>query len=157
MKKILTIESCEECPHFYESLTKTEKMTCNKLKVILERSDVLHKDCPLKDAPVPSLYLVYEFSHTSVGSWNGKWTGEGSYYAVVKNLGRSAINAHKAEEIVKGSPYTYNFGDGWVASVNVREVRDTSEAQKLREKSAGFCGYEWMIESIEAHGKIISR
>jgi hypothetical protein len=157
MKKILIIESCEECPHFYESLVTTEEMTCNKLKVILERSDVLHKDCPLKDAPVPPLYIVYEFSYVSIGSWNGKWSGEDNYYAVVKNWSKSATNANKAEEIVKGSPYTYNFGDGWVASVNVREVRDTSEARKLREKSAGFCGYEWMIESIEAHGRITPR
>lgn len=44
--------------------------------------------------------------------------------------------------------YTYNFGDGWVAAVSVREA-------KAREiPSCRFCGYEWMIDSILKRGAI---
>lgn len=154
MTKLVKIERCADCPHFYESLVMTEEMTCNKLKIVLTRGDIIHEDCPLEDVPELPLYLVYEFSHSSVGSWNGKWSGEGNYYAVVKNLGTSEIKTKHAERILAGSPYVYNFGDGWVAEVTVRQVRDAKEASRLRYKSVGFCGYEWMILSIEAKGRI---
>jgi hypothetical protein len=34
------------------------------------------------------------------------------------------------------------------------EIIDSPEASKRRKVSKGFCGYEWMIESIIYHGKI---
>lgn len=43
--------------------------------------------------------------------------------------------------------YIYDFKDGWVASVSIRQV-DSKEATKLRRKSKGFRGYDWMIDSI---------
>jgi hypothetical protein len=49
--------------------------------------------------------------------------------------------------------YHYNFGDGWAAGVSVRTV-DAAEARKLRRKSDGFSGYDWMIDSIVQHGEI---
>jgi len=43
--------------------------------------------------------------------------------------------------------------DGWGANVAVELIG--SVEKKIREKkSAGFCGYEWMIDSILKHGKI---
>ena len=40
------------------------------------------------------------------------------------------------------------FGDdGWGANVNVKIV-DSKEAAKVRKKTKGFCGYDWMIDSI---------
>ena len=52
-----------------------------------------------------------------------------------------------------GKSFGYNFGDGWFASVEVRAV-NRSEARTLRKASQGFCGYEWMIESILYDGAI---
>lgn len=102
------------------------------------------------------MLLEFKLSMPKIGSWNGKWTGEEKYYAKVINFtkkygkGKEAI---EKLETVKGS-FCYNFGDGWSACVDVKEI-DSKEASKIRRKSNGFCGYEWMIESILTYGKII--
>ena len=97
--------------------------------------------------------LAFKLSMPGVASWNGRWSGEGREYVIVRSLGRSkAAGAHEAK-ILAGAPYGYGFGDGWFASVSVREV-DPTEARKLRRTSAGFCGYDWMVDSIIDHGKI---
>lgn len=70
-------------------------------------------------------------------------------------LGRSQKASKRETEIVAGSPYFYSFGDGWAASVSARIV-DATEARGLRKQSAGFCGYDWMIEEIRSHGRILS-
>jgi hypothetical protein len=59
----------------------------------------------------------------------------------------------KAAIILAKGSYYYNLGDGWAARVSVREV-SASEAAKIRCKSAGFCGYDWMIDSIIHYGEI---
>jgi len=59
----------------------------------------------------------------------------------------------KAQEILDKGYYRYDFGDGWAAGVTVRKV-DTKEAGKIRRKTNGFCGYDWMVQSIQDHGKI---
>jgi hypothetical protein len=56
---------------------------------------------------------------------------------------------------VKPGHYSYDFGDGWRASVTVRQV-DEKNARKLRRQSAGFCGYDWMIREIKEHGRILT-
>ena len=95
------------------------------------------------------MLVKFSLSMPNVGSWDRKWSGEGRTYAVVKNI-------HKNKCTLKdGDYFRYNFGDGWSAGVQV-SIIDSSEAAKIRRKSAGFCGYEWMVESIIKHGKIIS-
>jgi hypothetical protein len=54
----------------------------------------------------------------------------------------------------RGGSYYYNFGDGWGASVSVRKVT-AAQARKIERKSVGFCGYEWMIDSIIRDGEIL--
>lgn len=96
--------------------------------------------------------VVFELSMPNNNAWNKKWSGEGRCYAVVKNLGKSKKAEAKAQKLA-GS-YYYNFGDGWCASVSVREVTK-EQAAKLRRMSKGFCGYNWMIDSILMYGEII--
>lgn len=79
--------------------------------------------------------VIFELSMPSNNSWNGKWSGEDSVYTVDKTL-----PAAKAEGLKPR--YTYNFGDGWVAAVRVREAAPREKATNR------FCGYEWMIDSI---------
>jgi hypothetical protein len=89
----------------------------------------------------------------NVGSWDGKWSGEEVLYARVRPYrGKTAMERAKA---LDGKSYHYSWGDGWGASVDVREVT-ASEAAKIRKKSRGFCGYDWMIDSIEARDKILA-
>lgn len=84
----------------------------------------------------------------SAGSWNGKWSGNGRVYAKIRKLDK------KKEVVLDGTSYSYRWDDGWCARVDVCKV-DAKEANKIRRKSVGFYGYDWMIDSIIKHGKII--
>jgi len=95
--------------------------------------------------------LVFKLSMPNVGSWNGKWTGEERIY--VKSR-RDLTKKHTLYGKLKDN-YFYDFGDGWGASVSVEEM-PANEATKLMRKSQGFCGYEWMIDSILENNKIIA-
>jgi hypothetical protein len=88
----------------------------------------------------------------NVGSWNGRWTGDEKYYAVIRNYPKS--KEEDIKKILDTGYFHYSFGDGWSAGINVRQI-DTKESSKIRRKSSGFCGYEWMIDSILKNNKII--
>jgi hypothetical protein len=91
------------------------------------------------------MLLAFELSMPRVNSWNGRWSGEERRHVRVLRAG--------ARCLAKPGRYRYDFGDGWVASVEVREV-DGKESRKLRRLSDGFCGYDWMIEEIRSYGRI---
>jgi hypothetical protein len=97
--------------------------------------------------------LAFFLTMPGVNSWNGRWSGEGRRYVLIR--GRGATKAFKAHTsaILERGYFSYNFGDGWVAGVEVREVT-ASEAAKLRRSSDGFCGYDWMVDSIMQDGEI---
>lgn len=100
--------------------------------------------------------VSFELTMPNVGSWNGKWTGEDRKYFVIRSF--SGNRAKEVSEILKSKSngyFYYNFGDGWGAGVMAMVV-DANEAKKRLKQSAGFCGYEWMIDSILKHGKIQS-
>lgn len=97
--------------------------------------------------------ISFELSMPGSPSWNGKWSGEGRLFAVVKSLPNSEKGKAKAEEILKPGYYSYSWPDGWRARIGVRQVT-SAEARKIRKLSRGFCGYEWMIDSILLHGEI---
>lgn len=90
--------------------------------------------------------IIYRLSMPNVGSWNGKWTGEDREYYVIRKY-----SDKKALKILENDSYYYNFGDGWGASVNLAEIYG-----KYKPKSAGFSSYEWMIDEIEKHGRILT-
>ena len=99
------------------------------------------------------MILAFTLSMPNNNSWNGKWSGAETLYVKVVNMGRSKAKIESAKALVdKGSAY-HNFGDGWGASVSIEEV-DAKEAAKLRKKSAGFCGYDWMVISLVKVGRI---
>lgn len=85
-------------------------------------------------------------------SWNGKWSGAENLYARIESVTTQKASA-KSEQIVAASPYYYSWPDGWCARIDVQIV-DANESRKMRKKSRGFCGYEWMIDSIKTYGKI---
>ena len=97
--------------------------------------------------------LCFELSMPGVGSWNGRWSGEEYFYAKIKKLGTSKKAKIKAQEMV-GKSFRYDFGDGWAARITVREVsgREITDIQK---QSRGFCGYDWMVDSIISDLKIV--
>ncbi len=85
-----------------------------------------------------------------VASWNGRWSGEGKLYAVVRK-----VSDKKAAEILVKPYYSYGWSDGWRAAINVKKC-EGHETRIIRKRSSGFCGYEWMIDSILVRGKILA-
>lgn len=86
--------------------------------------------------------LIAELTMPSNNSWNGRWTGEDNKYTKVF----TKTDSKKNREFIGN--YSYDFGDGWRANVEVREA-------KPRERvSNKFSGYDWMITSIKCHKDI---
>jgi hypothetical protein len=98
------------------------------------------------------MYLVFSLSMPGCPSWNGRWSGEGRLYAIVKSFSSKKGVLH-AEEILKQKFFSYGWSDGWRACVEV-SICDTSKARQIRKRSAGFCGYDWMVNSILCRGYI---
>ena len=94
------------------------------------------------------MLLSFTLSMPSNNSWDGKWSGEDRNYIKVV-----VVNSKNAALILDKGYFHYNFGDGWAAGIEIEEVT-AAEAFKLKKKSDGFCGYDWMINSIISHGKI---
>ena len=92
--------------------------------------------------------IAFLLSMPHVASWNNRWSGEGKIYARLRK------DNEVPSEYVDQS-FEYRWDDGWGASVEVRKV-DSKEAAKIRKQSAGFYGYDWMIDSIIDHGRIIT-
>ena len=92
--------------------------------------------------------IIFKLSMPNVGSWNGKWTGSSNNYFKVFRWGEKKVREFFAEKERKS--FYYNFGDGWGANV---EASIVPAGEKLP-KSDGFCGYDWMVDSILSCGEI---
>lgn len=93
--------------------------------------------------------IIFELTMPNCGSWNGKWSGEKRLYA------KSRRNNQVPKEVV-GKKFYYRWDDGWTACVSVKKVY-YREGRKIMRKSSGFCGYDWMIDSIINYGKILTK
>ena len=90
--------------------------------------------------------IVFTLTMPNRNTWNGKWTGDEMIFA------RSMKNREVPKEVV-GKEFYHHWDDGWTACVSVQKM-DCKEAAKIIKKSAGFCGYDWMIRSIIKYGEI---
>lgn len=99
--------------------------------------------------------LIFTLTMPGNNAWNGRWSGEGKLYAKVVDVGTAKKTREKYAAIL-GKCFGYNFGDGWYASVSVREPVDAKDLRDVRKRSAGFCGYDWIINDIRFHGKILT-
>lgn len=86
--------------------------------------------------------VVFELSMPNKGSWNGKWSME-KYVHIIKKK-----NSQVPKDII-GKSFYYSWDDGWTACVSVKKYdsRD-KEYKELVKNNSGFCGYDWMVESI---------
>ena len=94
------------------------------------------------------MLIYYKLDMPGVHAWNGKWSREEKLYARVRSYKKD-----KGEQILADGPYGYKWDDGWAARISVRKVT-AKEARKIRARSDGFLGYDWMISSIERTGRI---
>jgi hypothetical protein len=100
--------------------------------------------------------ICFELTMPHRGSWNGRWSGEDRTYAKCVRFGRSRAMEGPVAKLFGIGSWHYDFGDGWVASVTAREVT-AAEARKIERKSAGFCGYDWMVQDIISYGEICGK
>lgn len=91
--------------------------------------------------------LLFTLTMPNVGSWNGQWTGQGRLYALKKKVSKNIENE------LDDKYFHYNFGDGWSAGISVKSL-PAREVTKIMKNSRGFCGYEWMVDSILKNGEI---
>lgn len=94
------------------------------------------------------MMIVFMLTMPGVGSWNGKWTGNDRLYCRV-------LPERSVPKELVGHSYEYAWDDGWRACISVEKV-SAVEARKMEQKSAGFCGYGWMIRSLLKCGYILS-
>ena len=90
--------------------------------------------------------IVFKLTMPNRNTWNGKWSGDEKVFAKIK------YNKDVPKEII-GKSFLYHWDDGWTACVSVDKM-DSKEARAYIKKSVGFCGYDWMIESIIRYGEI---
>lgn len=105
----------------------------------------------LKGKQINSSGKVLCFTLTMPASAKSRWSGEGHLYAVCRWF--DAANQDRALQLLEHSPFFWDFGNGWLACVTVAEVT-RGMATKIQRKSAGFCGYQWMVSSLCEHGEI---
>ena len=94
--------------------------------------------------------ICFTLTMPSNNAWDGKWSGDRKSYDVIRSM-----RDEKAHDVLDRPSYYYDFGDGWCAKITVRPVGGY-EMKKLRSKSAGFCGYDWMIDAIIDEGEIFA-
>ena len=87
--------------------------------------------------------MEFKLTMPSIGSWNGRWSGEGRNYVKYR-----VVSPKRAVEL-NGRNFYHRWEDGWAANVHVRLMNPGERKQK----SAGFCGYEWMIDNILLYGR----
>lgn len=100
------------------------------------------------------MILAFHLSMPNCASWNGRWSGKGRKYVIVKTF-RTKKAIAKATTIRDKGYYHYSWSDGWGAGITVKEV-EKGEAAKLRKESQGFAGYNWMVDTICDYGKLMA-
>ncbi len=95
---------------------------------------------------IKPIRVEFILSMPGVNTWNGRWSGEAKRYAIVRTV------EHELITLCPHLSWGYNFGDGWYASVAGRIMNSGERAKK----SDGFCGYDWMVDSIIRYGSILN-
>lgn len=100
-----------------------------------------------------STYLSFTLNMPSRGSWNGKWSGENYLFVIIKKF-NGKKGRERANKVLEKSYHHYSWSDGWAAGIDIKEING-EEAKGLKRRSQGFCGYDWMVDSILERGEII--
>ena len=98
-------------------------------------------------------YIKFELSMPHRGSWNGKWSQEHIRHLRVYTFCEKDFKEKGLEKLINHS-FRYRWNDGWEACISVELLSGARESNRLKKLSGGFCGYDWMIESILEYGEI---
>lgn len=92
--------------------------------------------------------IVFELTMPRNSSWNGKWSGDGDVHIIAKP------DKYVPNDRI-GNSYYYDFGDGWCACIDVIKMNaNSSEYRQMKRNNRGFCGYNWMVDSIISNNEI---
>ena len=97
------------------------------------------------------MLVCFELTMPNRASWNRRWSGENSRHLVIKKFLKK--DQEIIDRILKTKNYFYRWDDGWRACITV-ELVDSKQTNKLKKLNSGFCGYDWMVESIIRFGEI---
>ena len=92
-------------------------------------------------------WATFSLEMDKINSWDGNWSGQNSLHVVL----RAGLDRYR---MLREGVYYYQFDDGWRAKIEVR-FTTFEDAYDLYKKSTGFCGLEWMVDSICNLGKIV--
>lgn len=93
--------------------------------------------------------VEFRLTMSKVNSWNGKWSGEDRDYLLWRDI--SPTEQQRIGMKSGKGRWTYSWEDGWGAAIDARVM----EPGECKWKSAGFCGYEWMVENILRWGTTV--
>lgn len=97
------------------------------------------------------MILSFVLTMPSNNAWDSRWSGSENFYCICRSF-RGKAGEQQASDLI--GRHCYDFGDGWSASVEAKVV-GAREAAKLRRLSSGFCGYDWMVDSLLKDRRII--
>lgn len=94
-------------------------------------------------------HLCFELTMPNCGSWDGKWTGSKDYHFKLLSMSEHAYKEayKKYKHLYNGNSWHYSWNDGWGAEVRVTLI-EAKDKKRFKKMSVGFCGYDWMIDSI---------
>lgn len=95
--------------------------------------------------------LCFKLWVTSCNTWNRQHSFNNQYLIFKTFLKK---DNETADKILAKKSYGYMWDDGWTVSISVSQV-SSEEKRRLEKVNAGFLGYDWMVDSIIKHGKII--
>jgi len=97
-------------------------------------------------------HVCFELTMPNRGSWNGRWGGEDRKHYIIKSFSEKAFEKLQANLI---GLWFYRWDDGWCAGIEGTEISGTESGRRKRMKT-GFCGYDWMVNSIITYGNIMT-
>jgi len=92
--------------------------------------------------------VKFTLTMPQISTWNGHWSGEGKDYFMIRSMRDTDV-----EDLLKEThSWGYAWKDGWSARITASVVPKGARSSK----SNGFCGYEWMVNSILERGEILA-
>lgn len=100
-----------------------------------------------------NIRVIFELTMPHAASWNNKWSGSESGHYIFKEYPPVAFEKKWKDKVI--GEWYYRWDDGWEAKIKSRVI-SVEESRKLKRANSGFCGYNWMVDSILAAGRIMN-
>lgn len=96
-------------------------------------------------------HLLFTLTMPNPPSWNGKWSRANEKHTRARSFLDNEF--YQLPNKLVGTHY-YRWNDGWTARIDVTVTNSDRKKERHLKNSAGFCGYDWMIDSLLKCGEI---